>query len=43
MAGTEPPAPNAKGEALAVWLKFIGLLAALSLFGWLVYRLTKAV
>jgi hypothetical protein len=38
----EPSSPSPRHEALMVWVKLVGLLAALCVFGWIIFRLSRA-
>jgi hypothetical protein len=42
MDGDPTPPPTARHEALMVWVKMLGLLVALSIFCWVIFRLSRA-
>ncbi|GAA0295448.1 hypothetical protein GCM10009087_01500 [Sphingomonas oligophenolica] len=39
---TEPPVSGPGREALMVWVKLLGMLVALAVFGWVVFRLSRS-
>lgn len=39
---TEPPVSSPGREALMVWVKLLGMLVALAVFGWVVFRLSRS-
>ncbi len=42
MAEDPTPPPSARQEALMVWVKLLGLLGALAVFCWVIFRLSRA-
>jgi len=42
MADDQTPTVSAGREALMVWVKLLGLLVALSVFCWVIFRLSRA-
>jgi hypothetical protein len=42
MADDPIPPPSARHEALMVWVKLLGLLGALAVFCWVIFRLSRS-
>ena len=38
----DPTPPSSGDEALMVWVKLLGLLVALAVFCWVIFRLSRA-
>jgi len=38
----DPTPPTARNEALMVWVKLLGLLGALAVFCWVIFRLSRS-